>query len=719
MIIGTAAYMAPEQARGKAVDRRADIWAFGVVLFEMLTGRRLFPGDEVSDVLAAVLTLDVDWSALPATTPGKVRRLLARCLERDAKLRLRDIGEARVALTMVAGGEGEPEPSGHAAPAPAAARVWWRGPLGVVAGAALGIAVGAIAYRAVVGPPAAPSSARVVRAALAGPKGADLQVADRPLAVSLDGTEIVVAAKKPAAAEPSLFVRTLSRVEWRELPDTSGATYPVWSPDGRAIAFFAGGKLKRIDVADGIVRAPCDAPAGRGAAWSPKGVIVFAPSAVGGLWQVSESGGTPAVYSPPVTPGETQRMPHLLADGRRVIHFSDCRKPVGLYVYDPDAKSSTLIMPSASEARYVAPGYLVFVRDENILVQPFDAATLTFTGEARPIAAGAHFNVTRWFANFDVTAAGVLVYQLAQRSPGDTIAWMDRTGAETAIPVSPGNIASLDVSRDGTRALVNVIDDHTRSNIAVIDLVRGVVTPFNLDAYSDFPRLIDGGRRATFEQSSSTGQALMVTDLAGANAKVLVAADGMEYEAAGTSPDGGLLVFSQRKSTDKLGDLMVLDLVRGGPPTPLLKTPPNEFSPRLSPRGDLVAYLTGEAEADEPGMRAQLGVVAFPVAGEHPQATTTGLACRECWGWLGDHELFWQDAERRIWSVAITARDGRVDIGVPTPHLGGKALERGVRVKAYAIDRGRFVVTRPAGAPPPVELAIVTDWRALLDGAKG
>jgi hypothetical protein len=370
VIMGSAGYMSPEQARGKPVDKRSDIFSFGCVLYEMLTGAIPFQGETVADAIGATLHKETDLGLLPAGTPRRVRDLVTNCLAKDKKNRLHDIGDARLELERAMREPREPDQRSGAA------RPWWRSTGGVAVASLATIAAMSLAAAALLredSRPTSPSPATPLRANLSFPKGLTLPDAARAVAVSPNGTQVAVLLEpKEGVASPSLYVRDLSRLEFRLLPGTDGATFPFWSPDGKSIAFFADRKLKRLDLSDGIVRVLCDAPAGRGGSWSSKGSIVFAPSAGGGLMIVSDSGGTPTQITPTTTPGESHRLPQMMPDGERFLYYVQNTAADGVYAFDPATKLSRLVLPGWGEAFFVEPGTLIFARDDNLLAQPFD-----------------------------------------------------------------------------------------------------------------------------------------------------------------------------------------------------------------------------------------------------------------------------------------------------------------------------------------------------------
>src|SRR5579863_2609480 len=348
MILGTAAYMSPEQARGRPVDKRADIWAFGVVLYEMLTGQPPFTGDDVTEILASVVKTEPDFSRVPA----QVRPLLQRCLEKEPKKRLRDIGD--LDLLMVGAGHVPPDRVGHGRPLPWVA---W-----AVAGV-LAVALGLVAYRHVT------EETRVLKMSVLPPDKATFK-ASSPPAVSPDGRRLAFVATLDD--KDSLWVRDLDSLAARALTGTDGADDPFWSPDSRSIAFFADGKLKKIEVAGGPALTLCDAARSFGGSWSKNGVIVFGVGN-GSTFRVPAAGGSATpVTSPDRASGEVDhRFPWFLPDGHQFLYTANKgdEQTAVVYVADLDSSNRKLVLAGNSNAVYTRPGYLLFVRERTLMAQ--------------------------------------------------------------------------------------------------------------------------------------------------------------------------------------------------------------------------------------------------------------------------------------------------------------------------------------------------------------
>jgi len=418
MILGTAAYMSPEQAKGRLADKRSDIWAFGSVLYEMLTGKRAFPGDDVSDTLAAVLRVEPDWTRLPANTHGAVRRLLRRCLQKDATQRLHDINDARIEI-QEAQATTDPETMTVVIPVSARRRerVAWA-LLAVATLALVALAVSATLYlhRAVPEPV-------VTRLDVVTPPAAD----SFSFALSPNGRQLVFVANGEKGSQ--LWVRPLDQSAAQPLADTVGASFPFWAPNSRAVGFFADGKLKRINLTGGAVQVLADAPVPRGGTWNAEDVIVFAPTINSALMRVAAGGG-PVEPVTQLTVGQgSHRWPQFLPDGRQFLFSMATGLPEthGAYVSSLDGEKTVRVMPAETAAMYASPGYLLLVSQGVLIAYPFNTANGTVTKAPIPVTQPVGADDGALHSAFSVSEQGVLAYRVGTGSRRQLV-WVNRMG---------------------------------------------------------------------------------------------------------------------------------------------------------------------------------------------------------------------------------------------------------------------------------------------------
>ncbi len=473
VVIGTAAYMAPEQARGKAVDKRADIWAFGAVLYEMLAGRKAFEGETVSDTLAAVLRADIDWAALPQDTPPSVRRVLRRCLDRDAKTRFHDIADARIEMDEM------PETGAVAAPAavagPARRAPWLLALAGL---ALLAVAGWWLALRP---RPAAPPS-RPASFAVTLPAAEQIPFDDMPvLDLSRDGTQLVFVSNGDGRRQ--LFVRSRDRIEPRPIAGTEGASSPFFSPDGQWIGFFADGKVKKIPTDGGVATVVADAPNNRGGVWLGDDSIVYAPDYPSGLMRVSARGGKAEVLTTPDAAGgeRTHRWPTYLPGDAAVLFTIGTLKGPGNYddariaVWEPVTRKIRILHEGGSMARYAPSGHLVFLRAERLFALPFDASRREAIGEPVALNDRASADPSSGVVYAAVAADGTFAFVPGAGPAAErAIVLTDRTGKARTLPVPARSYNYPRVSPDGKRLTVSIGPGHGHSDdVWTIDLETG------------------------------------------------------------------------------------------------------------------------------------------------------------------------------------------------------------------------------------------------------
>jgi eukaryotic-like serine/threonine-protein kinase len=639
MILGTAAYMSPEQARGKTVDRRADIWAFGVVLYEMLTGRQAFTGETVSDILAAVLTKNLDLEQVPV----KVRKLLRRCLEKDPKQRLRDIGEARFLLE-----DAPPVAVGLAAPLPWIAA-------GVFAVAAL--ALGLVAYRHIT------EETRVLKMSVLPPEKAAFNARSLP-AVSPDGRRLAFVATLDG--KDQLWVRDLDSLAARPLTGTDGADDPFWSPDNRFIGFFADGKLKKIEVAGGPALTLCDAVVARGGTWSKDDVIVFGVNN-GGTFRVPAAGGNAAPLTTPDTAsGELDhRSPWFLPDGRHFLYTaaSTDQEKIMIYASAIDSKERTRVVAAASNAVYAAPGFLLFVRAGTLVAQPFNTAKLQTTGDAVPIAEKVDPVIGRTAQHqFSSSQNGALAYTSGGDGSNLQLTWFDRSGKVTGTLGAPGLVNWGAISPDGKTVAVDR-PDRRGYDIWLHDLARGSVSRFTFGPrLNEFPVWSpDGSRIAFYSTREGVGHPFQKAASGTGQDEVLEKALGEPPRSTRVddwSRDGRYIIEALADAGKTKGDVWVLPTFGDRKPYPYLQTEFDEGFARLSPNGQWLAY-----RSDYSG-RNEIYIQSFPDPGGKWQVSTSG-GSRPVWSRDG-RELYFIGADGKLMAVQV-ASGSNFQAGTPKP----------------------------------------------------
>jgi eukaryotic-like serine/threonine-protein kinase len=627
-VVGTPSYMSPEQARGEPVDKRADIWAFGCVLFEMLTGRPAFGGSTAIEIPTAVVENEPDWEALPASTPAGVRRLLARCLERSPKRRLRDIGDARLELDDL-----DSAPPVESRTGRNRALRW------VLAGAGLMLALVSIVVWP--RPEAAPER---VQFSLDPPVGHVLTTTHMP---SPDGSQILMLARS-TSGETSLWIRAIESAAVQRIPGTEGAVQPFWSPDGRSVGFSADGMLKRTTLTGAAVQQITSVdPVASGATWSQDDVIVFAPSNRTPLYQVSAGGsGRAALTALNAERREnSHRWPHFLPDGRRFLFTarSDLPEHTGIYVASLDSPGNPKwLMAAQSSAVFVPSGHLLFVRDSTLFAQPFDVASAELDGEPAAVAGNVLQEPSAAQGMFAVSANGrVLSYS---ESGGNRLAWFDRSGKETPIASPRGEFTQVQLSPDGSRAAL-VMPDRQSGNrdIWLVTLADGGLTRLTSDPTNDwFPVWSPDGTEMIFASDRDGRPAFYRASTIGTRSeeRVFLAASTGWIFPTDWSGDGRTLAFHSYPR----GDVSLLPLSGHVAPTALVESPFTDWVAAFSPDRRWVAYVS-----DESG-REQVYLKPVTASGKHRVSVNGGIQAR----WRADGaELFFLGPRNELMSVSV------------------------------------------------------------------
>ncbi len=642
VIRGTAPYMSPEQARGAQVDKRTDIWAFGCMLYEMLTGRAPFARDTTSDTLAAILEREPDWSALPSATPDGVVRLLRRCLEKDARKRIRDIGDVLGDI------DDAKLSSPNAADAPrggGAARWKLAAAAAIVAAGIAGATAWTLSSR---GPPAAAP----IRTAVALPAGVELDTADttRPLALSPDGRRLAYVGGTDGRKR--LYVRSLDEFDAKVIDGSDGARFPFFSPDGKWVAFFANRELKRASIAGGAPTVVCDAATvSRGGSWGPDGYIVF-PTNDEGLLRVKADGGKPepiATLDPEID-GRHHTWPQYLPDGSGLVSTVDFHT---LVVLSFATRRWRELLPG-SQPLYLDAGYLVFhadrVREGQIDAVPFDIATLTLRGPPFPVLDSVFRSASSGAVFFAIARTGTMAF-----TPGGyarTLVRVNRQGRRSPLVEQRRGFRYPRVSPDGQRVAVTI--DPRPSQIWVYDLQRGTGIPLTSQSHNIAPTWTRDGQRVVF--STSPTKLFWAAADGRDQPSVLLAPTGPDVQNIGPASwsSDGTLVFEQEFPATSAD---IWTTRPGEPPTPLIASPAAELNARLSPDSRWIAY-----ESNESG-RQEVYVRPFPNVNEQRIALSTAGGSTPVWAPDG-REIFYMSGTT-LMSVAVTTDGGTFVAGKP------------------------------------------------------
>ncbi len=606
-IMGTPAYMSPEQARGEAAGRQADIWSFGVVLYEMLTGASPFGRHTTADTLASVLGKELDWNGLPPDTPPSIRRLLRRCLEKDRRKRLDSAADARLEIEdtlMPPAGERPSSRSAASRARPAGALTWFV--TGVLVAAAI---VGGVSWPwNRTRPPAAPVSRLDAQVGADAFLSFDLGDA---IALSPDGALVAFVAQKRDAERSQLYVRRLAELTAAPLPGTDGAETPFFSPEGNWIGFFSGGKLRKIAVTGGPVVTLCDAPNGRGAVWNDDGTIVFAPFGGPnkfGLLRVPSAGGTPEPFTTPTGENAAHRWPQSLPGNTGILFTASANSGdylgANIAVRTPSSDAPKIVWRRGYHARYLPIGHLAYVNDGTLFVVAFDLDRLEANGQPVPLVEGIASNPTTGAAQFAASVNGTIAYvRSGALTWGTPIAWMDREGRQTSFGPPRLNWFSIRIAPDGPRLALQ-----SNNDIFVYEWSRETLTQVTFDPAADAaPLWTLDGRRITFRsmRDGNRGSNLYWQKADGTGAAERLTTSANTQIPGSWHPSRRFLAFSEEVAESNL-DLMILPMEgddrsgwKPGTPTRFTSGPFVERDPAFSPDGRWIAYVSNESGRDE------------------------------------------------------------------------------------------------------------------------
>lgn len=700
MVLGTMGYMSPEQVRGHSSDHRSDIFTFGAILYEMLTGKRAFAGDTAADTMGAILHKDPLEVSESAALPAAVSRMIRHCLEKAPEERFQSMRDVAFDLETLTGVSGSQATAAAVPLLPPRTFVWMhRAATALFAALAIFFAVGYFAR--------APKPASTVRFSVNAPQPVETP-GSHPvdqMALSPDGRFLVYAA--PYTTQQSvLWIRSLSNISVQPLAGTEDATYPFWSPDSHYIGFFTTGKLKKIDIQTNAIQSICDAPTGRGGTWSPDGTILFAPDKLGGLVQVPAAGGeVEAVTDDPGAQGITYRWPEFLPDHDHFLYLlQGDEKLTGVYLSSLRSKDRKLVLKAVSNVAYTPSGILLFYRDGRLMGQKFDWKKQVTSGEPFNVAPERiSYNLGRGFAAFSVSDSGTLSYEPDNVAPSPLI-WLDRAGKQIDTAGDLGFYTSPRLSPDGKRIAVVRHETHSEEgDMYLYDTERRNISRFTFRPapYSPPVWSVDGSRiifgdTDLFEKASS-----------GAGNETVLFHSPIGKVPLDISPDGGFLALDL-DSAKTQGDLWVLPLTGEKKPFPFLQTVYNEGGARFSPDGRWIVY-----QSDESG-KGEIYVRPFPTgeAGKWQVSTSGGLQPR----WRKDgKELFYISTEKMMLMAVDIMPGTAFESGVPRP-LFDMPLATLADDSLYDVspDGQRFIVSTPPGRTYPSTITVVLNWMSDL-----
>jgi serine/threonine protein kinase/Tol biopolymer transport system component len=710
-ILGTFQYMAPEQLEGKEADARADLWALGCVLYEMATGRRAFEGATQASLISAIMRdTPRPMAELAPLSPPALERVVRHCLAKDPEDRIQTAHDVKLQLEGIAepGSQQSSVATGQASAAPrrgasSRERIAW-----VLVALVTAISAG-LAFK-LSRPAPHIADAAPMRFTVTAPMHARLNTSNNNVSISPNGKSLAFVASDENGTA-LIWIRELGGLTARALAGTENGHAPFWSPDGRFLGFFAGGKLRKIALSGGSPELLCDAPDSRGGSWGNGGDIVFAPQATGGLFRVSAEGGEPAeVVHPDASRKETGlRFPQFLPDGKQFVFVSMPQRQGSyeIFLASLASKDRVLLMRAGAAPVWADPDYLVTMRNQRLVAQRFDLATGKLVGEPQELGDAPTIEGPDGVRLVSASRNGILAYS-ASRLSNTQVSWFDRAGKrQSSLPLAKGRWGSVNIAPDGRRALVGKPSSAAELDWWLVDLGTSSARRLTAASAGSFAVWSPTGDRIVYQLSTSGPSDIYVKPVEGGGAaEPLVVSDVLFKNPSQWTPDGKHVTFDQ-PDPETAWDIWRVPLAGERKPEPLVKTTANEHGGWVSPDVRWVAYTSDESGRDE------LYVQSYPVAGQRQQLTTSGIG--NLYGGITVHwsrdgrELLLFDGTARVMDIA----PGSVFKAGPPRLLF--VMPSGVVGFSTTTDHQRFLVVEPVADAEPPAIELDLNWAAGLE----
>jgi len=696
MVLGTMGYMSPEQVRGQQVDQQSDIFSFGVILYEMLTGKRAFAGHTAADTIGAILHKEPpEVTQSVPTVSSSLVRIVYHCLEKNPEQRFHSVSDIAFDLQSLSGISETTARASVAAPRQKFPLYLWQ--TLAVAGCIAAIVSGILYYRIHSKP------VETYHLSVELPAKWNFELFNGGLALSPDGKYLAFVAVSEEGKQ-QIWLRSVNRTAPQLLAGTEDASYLFWSPDSQYLAFFIPGKLKKIRISGGASQTICEASSGRGGTWNREGIIVFAPQPYGGLQKVSSAGGKPEAVTQTNGPKVSHRWPSFLPDGD---HFFFCEDPLeGILLGSLKAKETKVLIPDLyTNAIYAEPGYILYFGEAGLAAQRFDANALKLTGEAFPLLEEkVNYTPLRGLTAVSVSQTGTLAYQPEEPTVAQ-LKWLDPSGKETGLATEDRydrglgllNFSTPGVSPDGSKILLRRWDRNAgRYDLWILDASTRQVTRFTRDR-----DVADSGVWSPDQSQiayASKGT-MYLKSVSGAAEKELVRED-RDFHLFSWSPDGKLIIYSRQNAAGD-SDLYAVPLSGSEKPHAILATPNDEGTPSLSPDGKWLAYTS-----DSTG-QVEFYVCPFPDCDRQWKVSNSGSV--ELGFWSKDGARLYYQFQNRIMAAQLKANKGEFQFSPPALLF---TVPRNTRVDS-APD-GRFLASEPAQEANQNFLRLIIHWSALL-----